>query len=147
MAKRYEDASDEEREAIVQAACQKAGEVLGDTPYVLIACTLGADGLPDTAQPISPTMSFEQMATLITDLAGSLSSAQPGAPEDRKSAEAVYVAANAKADRVWREMRKNLPALKRVAGSYPTETAGDRLVRDCIFLVYNEVLNGVKGDN
>lgn len=147
MAKRYEDMADEERGAVLEKACQRASEVLSDVPYLLVGCTLGPDGLPNTAQPVSPNMTDEQIVNLIQSLSGAFSSAQPEDSQDRKAQEAVLVAANAKADRKWREMRNNLDALSRVAASYPTETAGDRLVRDCIFLVFNQVLEGMKRDN
>lgn len=147
MSTPYEKLSHEEQNALLEKACEKAGEVLGDAPYVLIGCTLGSDGFPNGALPVSATMNDEQIVDLVTSLARAFSSAEATEPVTPKTYDATLASATSKADRVWLEMRKNLDGLKRMAVSYPHETAGDRLVRDCIFLVYTKVLEGMQSAN
>ncbi len=124
---------------LLEAACKKASEVLGETPFLLIGCTLRADGLPNSAQPASTAMTDEQIVDLRDEPLEAFHPRRLTSRRIGRLKKLSLVAANAKADRMWREMRNNLDALSRVAASYPAETAGDRLVRDCIFLVFNQV--------
>lgn len=147
MSKSYEQMTVEQRFELLVSACAKANEVMGRTPYVMIGCTLGRDGLPNSAYPISTSMTPETMLKVIASVSKLGPKKLAGELPSVKEFEAVSARATSKADQVWLEMRKNLNVLSRLAAEYPQDTPGDRLVRDCIFLVYTKVLEGMQSAN